>query len=77
MARRAKLISHAIAYCTVTALLVCAVIVVLFVGAFAQFDASVPVAMLFVAAMIALFIGLLSFLREIFIATANLRISPP
>ncbi|HUL02785.1 MAG TPA: DUF2721 domain-containing protein [Gemmatimonadales bacterium] len=76
MARRANLISHAIAYCTVTALLVCAVIVVLFVGAFVQFDASVPVALLFVAAMIALFIGLLSFLREIFIATANLRIRP-
>jgi hypothetical protein len=30
----------------------------------------------FVAAMIALFVGLLSFLREIVIATANLRISP-
>lgn len=76
MARRAQLISHAIAYCTVTALFVCAVIVVLFVSTFARFDASVPVALLFVAAMIALFIGLLSFLREIFIATANLRIRP-
>ena len=29
-----------------------------------------------VAAMVALFAGLLSFLREIFIATANLRIGP-
>ncbi len=76
LSRRAKLISRAITLCTITALLVCAVIAVLFVGAFARFDASVPTALLFVAAMIALFAGLLSFLREIFIATANLRIGP-
>ena len=37
---------------------------------------AVPVALLFVAAMVAFFAGLLSFLREIFIATANLRIGP-
>jgi len=77
LSRRAKLISHSIAYCTVTALLVCAVIVVLFVSSFVRFDASLPIALLFVAAMITLFIGFLQFLREIFIATANLRISPP
>jgi len=46
----------------------------LFMGAFLRFDASVPVALLFVAAMVAFFLGLLSFLREIFLATANLRI---
>ena len=33
-------------------------------------------ALLFVAAMVALFGGLLAFLREIFLATANLRIDP-
>jgi hypothetical protein len=76
LSRRAQLISRAITLCTITALLVCAVIAALFVGAFARFDASVPVALLFVAAMVALFVGLLSFLREIFIATANLRIGP-
>ena len=53
LSRRAKLISRAIALCTVTALLVCAVIATLFLGAFARFDVSVPVALLFVAAMIA------------------------
>jgi hypothetical protein len=31
-------------------------------------------ASVFVAAMVAFFLGLLSFLREIFLATANLRI---
>jgi uncharacterized protein DUF2721 len=76
LSRRAQLISHAITYCTVTALLVCAVIAALFVGAFIRFPTAVLVALLFVAAMVALFIGLLSFLREILIASANLRIEP-
>src|SRR5882762_10132047 len=76
LARRAQLISRAITLCTITALLVCAVIATLFLGAFARFDTSVPVAMLFVAAMATFFAGLLFFLREIFVATANLRIGP-
>jgi uncharacterized protein DUF2721 len=76
LARRAKFISRAIALCTISALLICAVIATLFVGAFARFDASVPVALLFVAAMVALFVGLLAFLREVFLATANLRSDP-
>jgi len=76
LSRRAQLIGRAITLCTVTALLVCTVIATLFLGAFARFDASVPVALFFVAAMVAFFAGLLFFLREIFIATANLRIGP-
>ena len=76
LARRAKFISRAIALCTISALLICAVIATLFVGAFARFDASVPVALLFVAAMVALFVGLLAFLREVLLATANLRSDP-
>jgi len=76
LTRRARLVSRAITLCTVTALLVCTVIATLFVGAFLGFDASVPIALLFVAAMSAFFVGLLSFLREILIATASLRIGP-
>jgi hypothetical protein len=76
LARRARHISHAIILCTVTALLVCTVIATLFIGAFGGFDASVPVALLFVIAMVAFIAGLLSFLREISIATARLRIGP-
>jgi hypothetical protein len=72
--RRAKYINLAITFCTITALLVCAVVATLFVGAFMEFDASVPVAVLFIGAMSMFFVGLLCFLREIFIATANLRI---
>jgi len=76
LARRAQLISRAITLCTITALLVCAVIATLFLGAFASFDTSVPVALFFVTAMVTFFAGLLFFLREIFVATANLRIGP-
>jgi len=74
--RRARLIGHAITYCTFTALLVCAVVATLFIGNFVRYDASRVVAFLFVAAMLALFVGLLAFLREIFVATASMRIGP-
>lgn len=74
--RRATLINRAITFCTITACLICAVVVTLFVGAFYEFNASVTVAGLFVAAMLCFFTGLLFFLREIFVATAALRIGP-
>jgi hypothetical protein len=74
LARRAKLIHHAITLCTVTALLICAVIAVLFLGAFLTVDVSRVVGLLFVAAMLSFFLGLLLFLREIFLATATVRI---
>ena len=74
LSRRAKLISRAITLCTTTALLVCTVIAVLFLSAFLRFDAAIPVALLFVAAMASFFLGLLTFLREIYLATVSLRI---
>jgi len=74
--RRAKLINRAITFCTITACLICAVVVTLFVGAFLAFNASATVAALFVVAMLSFFVGLLFFLREIFVATAALRIGP-
>lgn len=76
LAYRAKLIGRAINLCTTTALLVCTVIALLFVGAFLGLDPSIPVALLFIAAMVALVSGLLWFLREIFVATASLHIGP-
>jgi hypothetical protein len=75
LARRARLISHSITLCTTTALLTCAVIAILFLDSFLNIiDASKMVALLFVAAMLAFFIGLWMFLREILLATATLRI---
>jgi hypothetical protein len=76
LSQRAKLIYSAIALCTTTALLVCAVIAFLFVSAFLQFDASVVVALLFIAAMSTFVFGLLWFLREIYVGTISLRIGP-
>ena len=74
---RAKLINRSITLCTMTALLVCAVIVTGFVGVvFLRADISMPMALLFVVAMVMFFAGLVSFLREIFVATASLRIGP-
>lgn len=76
LSKRAKLNGRAITLCTATALLVCTVIAVLFLSAFLRFDASIPVALLFIAAMLCFFLGLLLFLREIYLATMNLRIGP-
>jgi hypothetical protein len=58
---RAKLISCAITLCTATALLVCAVIAVLFLSAFLRFDLSIPVALSFIAAMLPFFSGYCGF----------------
>lgn len=76
LSRRAKLINLAITFCTMTALLVCSVIAVLFLGSLVRFDISVPVSILFILAMVLLVMGLLWFLREVFLATASLRIGP-
>ena len=76
LSRRAKLNGRAITLCTMTALLVCTMIAVLFLSAFLQFDATIPVALLFIAAMLCFFLGLLWFLREIYLATKSLRIGP-
>lgn len=76
LSRRAKMINLALTFCTMTALLVCTVIALLFSGSFVRFDITIPVAALFIIAMILLVMGLLWFLREVFLATASLRIGP-
>jgi hypothetical protein len=76
LSQRARLINVAISLCTVCALLICAVIVALFVGGFLATDASVVIGVVFTGAMLALFAGLVTFLREIYLATRSLRIGP-
>jgi hypothetical protein len=76
LARRVALINQAISLCTTCALLVCAVIAVLFVGGFLETDLSALVGLMFIAAMVALIGALVSFLREIQIATRSVRIGP-
>ena len=74
LSKRAKLIGPAITLCTVTALLVCLVIAVLFSSAFIPFDMTITVALLFVTAMLSFSVGLLWFIREIHLATVSLEI---
>lgn len=76
LARRAKFINRAITLCTITALLVCSVVAIMFVGAFVHFDVTRLVAVLFIGAMLSFITGLICFLREVFVASASVRIGP-
>ncbi len=76
LSRRAKLISHAIALCVLTAVLVCAVIITLFLGEFLSYNAALPAALLFIAALLSFLLALIWLLREIFQATATLKFGP-
>jgi hypothetical protein len=77
LARRARLAGWAINLCTCAALLVCSVIAALFIDVFTNTNLKWLVGALFVVAMIALIGGLISFLREVYLATHTLRIGPP
>lgn len=75
LSRRARFVNHAITYSTVSALLTCITISTLFTGTFVPAHLSKVIAVLFVAAMVLLFLALLAFLREVMIASRALRIS--
>ena len=74
LSRRARLIHWAISMCTVGALFICIVIAMLFIGSMLQVGVSQFIALMFVAAMLALIGGLLSFLREITLATGSIHV---
>lgn len=74
LSQRARLANRAISLCTITALLICSVIVVLFVDAFLDINIAVVIAPLFITSMFSLIAALLIFLKEIFIGTTSLRI---
>lgn len=76
LARRAKLISHGLALCVLTALMICATIIVLFIGAFIHVSMAIPAALLFITGLLSFATGLVWLLREIFLATASLKIGP-
>ena len=76
LSRRAKLIGTAITLCTAAALFVCTLIATLFLESFVALDIKTPVAVLFILVMLLLIVGLIIFLREIFVATYSLRIGP-
>ena len=71
---RARLINRSISLATLCALLICAVIALLFLGTFLGFDVRILVGSTFIATMFVLIGGLLNFLREVSVATRHLRI---
>ena len=77
LGKRARLANFAISFCTICAVLICSDIVVLFVGTLIGFNLSVVVAVVFVVAMLCLILGLIAFLREVYLATRYLRIGEP
>ena len=74
LATRARWINIAISLCVVSAIFIASVVMVLFASAFWGSDYRGVVAGLFIGAMIALMVGLVFFLREIYLATSSLRI---
>jgi hypothetical protein len=74
LAVRGQLLSYAIALCTVCALLVSVIIVVLFLGQSFNMRVTYVIDTLFITAMLSFIGAILCFLREVFIATTNLRI---
>ncbi len=74
LAQRAHLIGRAITLCTVAALIVANVIIALFIGAVTPVPVATAIALLFIVAMLSLIVGLMYFLREVFVATGSLRI---
>lgn len=76
LSRRARLVNWAISLCTTCALFICTVVVVLFLQSLLEVHFRGVVAGLFIVAMCAFILGLLFFLREIYVATRALRIGP-
>lgn len=76
LTRRGKLINRAIGLCTACVLLICSVIAILFLGSFMTYNMDIPIALLFVTAMLCLIMALILFIGEIYLATANVRNGP-
>jgi 4-amino-4-deoxy-L-arabinose transferase-like glycosyltransferase len=76
LSRRASLVYVAITLGVVCALLVCVVIATVFASLLLHVNITSIVAILFIAAMLVLIGALITFLREVFLATASLRIGP-
>jgi|SRR5208282_5037340 len=75
LSRRARLVNVAITCSTVSALLTCVTIATLFTATFLPINLSKVITVQFIASMVSLFLALLTFLREVLIATSGLRIS--
>ncbi|MEQ1910130.1 MAG: DUF2721 domain-containing protein [Vicinamibacterales bacterium] len=72
--RRRRLAGAAITACTLSALLVCTVIALLFLEVLLQVELAWLVGLFFTASTLALVVGLAYFLREVHFATRTVRI---
>lgn len=75
--KRRYLASAAITSCTLSALLICLVIVALFVKALLGLEIKWVLGVLFTGSTLALVVGLAYFLREVHLATKTVRIMLP
>jgi hypothetical protein len=74
MARRARYMNAAITLITISALFIALVVVMLFVNAFAHWDLSAFIAIMFILSMLAFAAALTAFLIEVRVATNTLQI---
>ena len=73
LSRRARWVHWAVSLCTLAALLICIVVAALFVGSEISMAPSRAISLLFISTMLSLILGLLCFLREIFLATGSIE----
>ena len=71
--RRIKIINRSIGMCTASALFVCSVVCCLFIGEFLLMDLTKAIVILFVIALLLLIAALISFLKEVQLATRTLQ----
>ena len=72
--RRMKVVNLSISLCTLSALLICVVVAILFVADLARIGFAQPIAWLFIGAMLFLIAGLLLFLYEVRLAMQAMRL---
>jgi len=75
LAERARLISRAITFSVLCAVLVPSVVVSLFISVLLEVNLATLITIEFIVGLISLVIGLIYFLREVFVATAALSFS--
>jgi hypothetical protein len=76
LSKRARLVYAAISLSAMCALLISALIVILFLEVFLSLEMPRLIGVLFIIAMLAFITELFCYLREVYLATANLRIGP-
>jgi len=76
MARRARYMNASLTLSTISGFLVAIVVLLLFFRAFLRVDLSIVTGVVFVTSIVCLALALLTFLVEVRIATASLRIGP-